>query len=280
MKKLFLLFLIVFTSSSGFSEELKMAIIGDAGLWNSHSKALMNSILKYETKNLVMPGDNVYSGTYEKAWSPWQEAKMSFDVIAIGNHNLGYAKEVKFFKMPAEYYSKSYLNGSILYLVLNSDNVSSAVEQLSWFEQQLKNTTAQQIYVVYHHPSLTVGGHKWTEKKNFQIKMRELLKKYRQKITAVIVGHDHVAALINFDSLPVIVSGSGQSPDNGTAVNNVQEGVQVRSMIYLTAQPYWVQQITSGGNVSEFNFIRAKDNKVLCKVVIETGLRETHSCVN
>jgi hypothetical protein len=149
---------------------------------------------------------------------------------------------------------------------------------MKWLEEQLKNSTAQQIYLVYHHPSLTIGEHKWTEKKDFQIKMRALLKAYRNKITAVIVGHDHLANLIYFDSLPVIVSGSTQSPDRLPAINNVQEGIQVKTEIHLSGIPYWVQQVTNGGNTSEFIFIRAKDNKVMCKAVIQTGLRGTHSC--
>ena len=274
------LFLAVFLFSfTTFAETLKFAVVGDAGLWNSNSKMLLESIVKFDSKKMVMPGDNIYSGTYEKAWTPWINAGVTFDVVAIGNHHLGYAKEVKFFGMPAEFFAKSYLNGDVLFLVLNSDNTKTVNEQMAWFENQLKDSTAKQIYAVYHHPSLTIGEHKWTEKKAFQIKMRALLKTYRSKITAVIVGHDHVAALINFDSLPVIVSGSAQSPDKGSPVNNVQEGITVKSEIYLTAQPYWVQQVTSGGDVSEFNFIRAKDNRILCKAVIKTGMRETHSCV-
>jgi hypothetical protein len=279
MNKLGQFILILLISVSTWAETLKFAVVGDAGQWNSNSKILLESILKFETKKMVMPGDNIYSGTYEKAWNPWKSAGIMFDVVAIGNHHLGYAAEVKFFGMPAEFYAKSYLNGQILFLVLNSDNTKTVSQQMSWLELQLKNTKAQQVYLVYHHPSLTIGEHKWTEKKDFQIKMRALSKTYRSKITAVIVGHDHVAALINFDSLPVIVSGSAQSPDKGSPVNNVQEGIQVKSMIYLTAQPYWVQQVTSGGDVSEFNFIRAKDNKILCKAIIQTGMRETHTCL-
>ena len=279
MKKTSLFFATLVFSILTLAEELKFAVVGDAGLWNSNSKMLLESIIKYDSKKMVMPGDNIYSGTYEKAWAPWKTAGVTFDVVAIGNHHLGYANEVKFFGMPGEYFAKTYLNGEVVFFVLNSDNTKTVNEQMAWFESQLKATAAQQVYVVYHHPSLTVGEHKWTEKKAFQIKIRSLFKTYRRKITAVIVGHDHVAALINFDNLPVIVSGSAQSPDKGSPVNNVQEGIQVRSQIYLSAQPYWVQQVTSGGNSAEFNFIRAKDNKVLCKAVIQTGIRETHSCV-
>ena len=277
--KLFITFAtLLFVSLSGFAEELKFAVVGDAGLWNSNSKSLLASITSFKTQKMVMPGDNIYKGTYEQNWKPWKDAGITFDVVAIGNHHLGYANEVKYFGMPGEYFAKTYLNGEVAFFVLNSDNTANVNEQMTWFESQLKATTAKQVYVVYHHPSLTIGEHKWTEKKAFQTKIRALFKTYRSKITAVIVGHDHVAALINFDNLPVIVSGSAQSPDKGSPVNNVQEGIQVKSQIYFSAQPYWVQQITTGGNSAEFNFIRAKDNKVLCKAVIQTGMRETHSC--
>lgn len=278
MKSFITLAVLLFISFSSFSEELKFAVLGDAGLWNSNSKSLLASITSFNTQKMIMPGDNIYSGTYEKAWTPWRDAGITFDVVAIGNHHLGYAKEIKYFGMPGEYFTKTYLNGEVAFFVLNSDNTANVSEQMTWFESQLKTTTAKQVYVVYHHPSLTIGEHKWTEKKEFQTKIRALFKTYRSKITAVIVGHDHVAALINFDNLPVIVSGSAQSPDKGSPVNNVQEGIQVKSQIYLSAQPYWVQQVTSGGNSSEFHFIRAKDNKVICKAVLQTGMRETHSC--
>ena len=281
MKKMILSFIaLVFVSLTLSAEQMRFAVLGDAGRWNSNTKLLQASIIKFDSKRLIMPGDNIYSGTYEQHWSPWAKADFSYDVIAIGNHHLGYSTEIKFFNMPGEYFSKSYFNGNVQYLVLNSDNKTNVNTQMAWFEKNLKNSTAKQIFVVYHHPSLTIGEHKWTEKKDFQIKIRALLKTYRSKITAVMVGHDHVAALINFDSLPVIVSGSAQSPDSGSPVNNVQEGIAVRSEIYLTEQPYWVQQVTSGDNVSEFNFIRAKDNKVICKAVIQTGMRATKTCTN
>lgn len=260
------------------AEELRFAVLGDAGRWNSNAKIVQDSIVKFDSKRLVMPGDNLYTGTYEQQWGPWKKAGFSFEAVAIGNHTAGYAKEVAFFKMPGEYFSASYANGDVQFLVLNSDNTANVTTQMTWLEQQLQNSTAKQIFLVYHHPSLTIGEHKWTEKKAFQIKMRALQKTYRSKITAVIVGHDHVAGLINFDSLPVIISGSSQSPDDLKPVNNVQEGITVKSEIYLVSQPFWVQQVTSGGDVSEFYFIRAKDNKVLCKAVIQTGMRSTQSC--
>jgi hypothetical protein len=91
-----------------YSEELKFAVIGDAGRWNSNTQMILNSINHFETKRLIMPGDNLYTGTYEQQWGVWKKAGFTFDVIAIGNHNDGYANEVKFFGMPAEFFAKNY----------------------------------------------------------------------------------------------------------------------------------------------------------------------------
>ena len=99
MKRSSLFFATLLFSLLTFSSELKFAVVGDAGLWNSNSQSLLASIVKFETKKMVMPGDNIYSGTYEKAWTPWKNAGITFDVVAIGNHHLGYANEVKYFGM-------------------------------------------------------------------------------------------------------------------------------------------------------------------------------------
>ncbi|MES2803664.1 MAG: hypothetical protein V4654_14325, partial [Bdellovibrionota bacterium] len=159
MKKFILGFVISFLTLTVSAEELKFAVLGDAGRWNTNAQIVQTSILKYNTHRLIMPGDNLYSGTYEKVWAPWKSAGFTYDVIAIGNHTLGYAKEVKFFEMPGEFFSKSYLNGDLQFLVLNSDNTANVNQQMTWFEQQLQNSTAKQVFVVYHHPSLTIGEH-------------------------------------------------------------------------------------------------------------------------
>ncbi len=264
------------------SAPLQFSIIGDAGRWNGNTQMLLNSMNKLGVKKIIMPGDNLYEGTYEQQWGAWKKSGFTFDVIAIGNHNESYQAEIKFFQMPGEYFAKDYAGGDVLYLVLNSDNTRNVDAQMSWLKSQLQNSKAQQIYLVYHHPTFTVASHKWTEKKDFQVKIRPILKEYRSKITALILGHDHITSLMHFDSLPVIISGCTQSPRNETPVNNVQQGVAVKTAVHLDGQPYWVMQDATSNvlaaDTSEFLFIRGKDSKTVCRAVIKTGHAATHQC--
>lgn len=273
-----------FVTINLYALELQFSIIGDAGRWNNNSKMLLNSMSQFNVKKLIMPGDNLYEGTYEQQWGAWKQAGFTFDVVALGNHNATYAKEINFFEMPGEYFSKEYVNGDVQFLVLNSDNVNNVTQQMTWLKAQLESSRAQQIYLVYHHPTFTVASHKWTEKKNFQLKLRPILKTYRHKITSLIVGHDHIAALMHFESLPVIISGSTQSPRNETPVNNVQEGISVKTALQLDSEPYWIlQRLASNllaSDTSEFFFIRGRDSKTICRAVIKTGHPAIHSCAN
>jgi len=278
MKKLIFLLLNLFYVL-GFANNLQFAIIGDAGNWNQNTALLKKSILAHNIDSLIMPGDNVYKGTYDQAWSPWIADQFKFEVTAIGNHHNGYQNEVNFFKMPAEFYSKNYNSGTVEYIVLNSDNTKTVNLQLQWLETTLIESTAKQIYLVYHHPSLTVGEHKWTEKKQFQIGMRSLIKKYRSKISGVIVGHDHIASLLHFDNLPVIVSGSTQNPDQASPIDNIQENVRVKTALLFSGKPYWIKQIVYPEK-SDFIFIRATDHRELCTATIQTGQPALHNCIN
>lgn len=273
--KLFLITLL-FTSCVT-AQNLQFALVGDAGRWNKNTQVLKESLKSYKTFDLVMPGDNLYDGTYEKAWNPWIQDGFKFPVVALGNHNDTYQKEIAFFNMPGEYFSKKFTDGQLQYMVLNSDNKNNISEQMVWLENELTTSTAKQIYLVYHHPSRTVASHTWGEKKAFHLALTPIISKHRSKITALIIGHDHIAALIHFNNLPVIISGSTQNPRTERPVNNVQSGITVRTDLHYDSEPYWVQQIVNNNN-SDFVFIRAKDNKVMCKANIVTGQEATYDC--
>lgn len=271
-----------FVTINIYAADLQFGLLGDAGRWNNNTQMLLNSMNKANVKKIVMPGDNLYEGTYEQQWGPWKKSGFTFDVIALGNHNQSYASEIKYFQMPGEYFAIEYAEGDVQFLVLNSDNTKNVDEQMTWLKTKLESSKAQQIYLVYHHPTFKVASHDWTEKKQFQLKIRPILKAYREKLTALILGHDHITALMHFDSLPVIISGCTQSPRNETPVNNVQDGVPVKTALHLDGEPYWVlQQATSkvlDAATSEFYFIRGKDSKTVCRATIKTGHPANHSC--
>lgn len=279
MKNIILFCITLFITQIALTENFKFGIVGDAGLWNQNTQNVQKSMLYRQVNQLIMPGDNLYKGTYNDAWSPWINKNFEFSIVAIGNHNNGYQNEVSFFKMPAEYYAKYF--GRSEFLVLNSDNTKNVDEQIKWLEQILFSSQSLQTFIVYHHPSLSIGDHKWTEKRQFQIAVRSLFKKYRNKITAVLVGHDHIASLIHFDDLPVLVSGSVQSPDKGRATDNTQEGIKVKTEILFSAAPYWIEQLTDDDSEETvFNFLRAIDSKVLCTAYIKKGAKARYNCSN
>ncbi len=269
--------LVLLFTSCVTAQNLQFALVGDAGRLNDNSKILRESLKSYKNFDLVMPGDNLYAGTYESVWNPWIQDGFRFPVVALGNHNQSYIAEIAFFKMPGEYFSKKYLNDQIQYIVLNSDNTRNVAEQMTWFEKEISASTSKQIYIMFHHPSRTVASHSWTEKKAFHQKLLPIINKYRSKVSALIIGHDHIAGLLHFNNLPVIISGSTQSPRTEKIINNVQDGVTVRTDIHFDSELYWVQQTVYNG-YSEFVFIRAKDNKMLCKAVVTTGQEASYVC--
>jgi hypothetical protein len=253
--------------------ETGLAVIGDAGRTNTNSQMVRDSILRNGVKNSVLPGDNLYSGTYPKVWSPWSTAGINFDVVAIGNHNGGYAKEVAFFGMPSEYFTKV-IDGA-KFIVLNSDNNNTGAVQAKWLETELSAATEKIIFLVYHHPTYTVSKfHVWTEKSKFQTAIRPIIWKYRSKITALMVGHDHLASIIHFNDLPVFLSGAVQEVRSDKPVNNVQDGVTVQTSWYFDNNAYWAKLTwDSQLATAQFDYIRGKDDRVSCTAVVNTGYR-------
>jgi len=255
------------------------AIVGDGGDWGKNAQSVRDSILRKGESRLLMPGDNLYSwfSTYDAHWSPWSSKGLQFTAVAIGNHNAGYAKEVQYFKMPGEFYSMVLENGTIRLIVLNSDNRSNVEQQREFLELELLDAKEPLVFVMYHHPSLTVtDDHSWLERKNFHENIRPLLFRHREKITAVINGHDHIASLHEFDDLPVIVSGAVQDTRSPSLVNNTQEGINVRTRWLFEEATHWVKLIPSATSpTARLEYIRAKDDRIVCTVDLQTGKRAT-----
>lgn len=251
--------------------DTQMAIIGDAGKTTPSSAQVRNSIVKMGVSQLILPGDNLYSGTYQSVWSPWTAARLSFDVVAIGNHHGGYKQEMAYFGMPGEYFAKV-IDGA-RFLVLNSDNVSTATPQAKWLEAELNSAKEPLIFLVYHHPSYTISSfHKWEEKAAFHQAIRPLIWKYRSKINALLVGHDHLATVLHFNDLPVIVSGAIHEQRDDQGVNYVDHGIAIKTAWFFDRNPYWARlAYRSNTNEAQFDFVRATDNKVTCSFRVRTG---------
>lgn len=258
--------------SSLRAEIVSYGIVGDAGRWNSGTKQVHGSLIRNQVTNLILPGDNIYSVKlgYAKTWKEW--GGFNFDYVALGNHKISYSEEVAFFGIPGEYYSGSF-NGHARFIVLNSDNPKTVALQMTFLETELSSATEPQIYLVYHHPTYSISRlHTWQERRAFQTAIRPLLQKYRSKITALIVGHDHLASLLHFDDLPVILSGAVQEVRNDGPVRNVQSGVKVETAWYFDSTPHWVRlDIDTDKPEAVVRFIRGKDDLEGCTAILVTG---------
>lgn len=248
-----------------------LAIIADAGKTNASSKSVRESIIRAGVNQLILPGDNLYSGSYQSVWTPWKNASLTFDVVAIGNHNGGYRQEMSFFSMPGEYYSKV-IDGA-RFIVLNSDNAATGTAQAQWLSSELRNATERLIFLVYHHPSYTISSfHDWTEKAAFQRAVRPVIWANRSKITALLVGHDHLATLLHFNDLPVIVSGAIHEQRLDGGVDYMTDGVLVKTAWYFDRKPYWAHlSYQTNSNEARVEFVRATDDKIGCSFTVRAG---------
>ncbi len=242
------------------------AVIGDAGLWNAKTRGVRDSIHRADIHDLVMPGDNLYRGrSYDTHWAPWREKGFTFPVVAIGNHNGGYAEEIEYFGMPGEFYSVHPEPG-VLFIVLNSDNTRSIRRQTEFLRKELTQAREKLIFVVFHHPFATISPrHEWEEKEDFHLSTTPLLLAWRNKITAVLLGHDHLATWFEMDGLQAFVSGAAHEVLATQPVTGRQRGLRIKTQCLLGSQPSWLRLETDPKNgIAHFDFIRAQDDTIQC----------------
>ena len=267
--------LALFIFSMPFTEVFandSFAIIGDAGVWNRSAQKVRNSILKSSIRSLVIPGDNLYdeSENYASVWKHWSGKGFKFDVVAIGNHNNGYQNEMNYFAMPSENYSKKV--GSTRFIVLNSDNQNNLSSVKGWLDKTLKEVSEKTIFIVMHHPPVDITRrHVWTDKEQFHRVIFPIIQKYRHKLTALIVGHDHIASLHTIDGLPMIVSGAVFQPIPTVPFNYVSQerGLFVQTRWLFQKAAYWVRLDVDPANGNVWvNYVNVDDDRVDCSALI------------
>jgi hypothetical protein len=274
MKRFWISIIILTILTSSFfanAQTTQLALMGDCGRPGNSLNNLKSSLLKSGIRNLVLPGDNLYESTYENVWNGWKKVGFLFDVVAIGNHNDGYEKEVRYFEMPGEYYSKV-ISGA-RFIVLNSDNVFNVSKQMKWLKQELKQAREKTIFLVYHHPTFTITeDHFWFEKATFQTEMRKIFVDFKDKISAVIVGHDHISSFVDFGHIPAIVAGSGRTNRPGKPVHNTQFDFSIHTQFLAGDTQHWgLLELDPSGSSALVSFIRVADHANVCTARLEAG---------
>lgn len=253
------------------TEDYSFGITGDAGVWNKNTQDLVAALTSTRIKQLILPGDNLYHSneTYEHVWGPWKNKGLEFSIVAIGNHNISYQKEIQYFRMPGEFFSVVY-GTDARFIVLNSDNTKNVTEQMDFLEDELNSAKERFIFLVYHHPTYTLSlMHSWKEKQEFQLAMREKLSRFKGRITALIVGHDHEASLVTLDDLPMIISGASQETRAERPVNYKEDGVEVRTNWLYKKHPHFARLDFRGSREDVWiTFVDAKTNQISCSAKI------------
>jgi|GEM_PF-1232910 len=250
------------------------AVIGDAGVWNENTRAVRDSIQRSGIRRLIMPGDNLYNplSTYDREWLPWKKAGFLFEAVAIGNHHLGYDREAAYFEMPGQVYAQV-LPGVARFLVLNSDSRDSVEQQADWLQEQLEQATEPAVFAIFHHPPVSLTSmHEWKEREDFHKRIRPLLFENRDRLTGLLVGHDHLAGLYDVDGLPVILSGATHELRGVERAKEKQAGFTVKTQWVFDGKPTWVRlKRVVSGNSWLAEFVRAADDQVSCSVTLVSG---------
>jgi predicted phosphodiesterase len=273
MKLALFLFAFAISQICSASTFARMAVMGDSGEVSRQLRALKASLQSQHVSSMIMPGDNLYSGTYEKVWDDWKKTGFKFDVVAIGNHNGGYAKEVKYFGMGGEFYST--VKNGVRFLVLNSDNKNNVDSQFQWLEKEIQSANEELIFLVYHHPTFTISKfHSWTEKRAFQTRMRKFYRDFGSRLAGVIIGHDHQSSFIEFGNIPAIVAGSGREVRDAGKVSYLDDGFQVETKFLASkTQHYAVMDIENGSKIAKVTFYQVSPFKEVCSAWFKRGQR-------
>lgn len=270
-------FLGMFFQFPVFAAKYEFAVVGDGGLWSKDTQSVRDSIVRHDVRDLILPGDNMYPAplfypSYEEVWTPWVDVGCIFDAVAIGNQHNSYKKEMKFFNMTDEAYVVKH-DKFVKFIILNSDNEDTADEQAEFLVESLDKAKEPFVFLVYHHPSYPLSFyHDIDEKKDFHKAIRPLLLKYRSKITALIVGHEHLSLVAHFNDLPVILDGSTHEQREQTALTYTKNGVRVKTEWFDNKAPAWARiSLNTVSSVATVDFIRASDDSIICSLSVETG---------
>ena len=271
-----LLSIISFTFNSVFADQRSFAVFSDVGQFGTNYKLdeLKDSLYHFEENRIVMSGDLVYERgeSHWEVWGDWME-DFNFYAVAIGNHNQGYDKLSEVFGLPGEYYA---INGEFYkFIVLNSDNEENAVVQANFLEEELENSEKLFNIVVYHHPFATISDyHEWEERWDFHQATVPIILKHRNKISAMIFGHDHVASVLEIGTIPVFISAAGV--DNRRAryydYYDEERDIQVKTHWNYRDGRYWLRMnLDSESREMNFDYIKIKDNSIDCSVKVDSN---------
>jgi predicted phosphodiesterase len=179
-------------------KSVRFAVIGDMGTGDREQYDVAREMEIYREKVkfdfVITLGDNIYGGhsaqdfvrKFEQPYKPLLDAGVKF-YASLGNHdNPDDERLYKPFNMGGQRYY-SFKKGDVAFFALDSNYMDPA--QLSWLEENLKNSQAKWKICYFHHP-LYSDGKSHGPDLDLRTQLEPVFERYG--VNVVFSGHEHV----------------------------------------------------------------------------------------
>ena len=178
-------------------DSLKFGVIGDTGTGDQHEYAVGKQLAEFRNQFkyefVVMMGDNTYGGEsakdfqnrFELPYKPLLDAGVKF-YAALGNHDTPNQRNYKLFNMGGKQYYTFRPKLGVRFFALDSNYMNP--EQLTWLENELKQSGSDWKIAFFHHPLYSSGGRHGSDMA-LRDQLEPLFLKY--SVDVVLSGHDH-----------------------------------------------------------------------------------------
>ena len=176
-------------------DSLKFGVIGDTGTGDKHEFAVAEQLTNFRNQFkfdfVVMMGDNTYTGdknlekVFDEPYKPLLDAGVKF-YAALGNHDTPNQRNYKLFNMGGKQYYTFRPKLGVRFFALDSNYMSP--EQLTWLENELKQSGSDWKIAFFHHPLYSSGGRHGSDQA-LRDQLEPLFLKY--SVDVVLSGHDH-----------------------------------------------------------------------------------------
>lgn len=190
-------------SASPVKNEFRFIVLGDWGCGSDEQlRVAKQMLLAHQNKPIdfvLTVGDNIYrTGKkkhypeyFEKTYDGLLKDEVKF-FATLGNHDVidGRYDQINYpmFNMGGKgFYTLKRGQGLVEFFMLDATSIDN--EQLSWFENALKNSSALWKIALFHFPIYSSGSHHGSDEKLRKI-LEPLLIKYNVK--TAFTGHEHI----------------------------------------------------------------------------------------
>ena len=179
-------------------KSVRFAVIGDSGTGDRAQNEVAQRMEAYRQATkfdfVIMLGDNIYGShspkdfvkKFEQPYKPLLDAGVKF-YASLGNHDDPDDERLyKPFNMGGERYY-AFRKGEAAFFALDSNYMDP--KQLSWLDQNLKNSQGTWKICFFHHPLYNDGRHHGADA-DLRTQVLPLFQRYG--VNAVFSGHEHV----------------------------------------------------------------------------------------